>query len=64
MNKFTVIEEHECEMLRKFNAQLRKQEIAIQKLSDMGWYWVRWSDKKNTADGICYCPYCGEKLIQ
>lgn len=64
MDKFTVIEEHECEILRKFNSELRKQEITIQKLSDMGWYWVRWSDKENIAEGIGYCPYCGEKLNQ
>lgn len=64
MNKLTVIEEHECEILRKFNSGLSKQEIGIQKLSDMGWYWVHWSDKGNTAEGIGYCPYCGKKLIQ
>lgn len=58
-----VIEHHECEVLEKYNASLKKQGIAIQRFSDLRWYWVRWSEKHgNTADGIAYCPYCGKKL--
>lgn len=58
-----VIENHECEVLEKYNARLKKQEIGIQRFNDLRWYWVRWSEKLgNTADGIAYCPYCGQKL--
>lgn len=58
-----VIEDHTCEVLEKYNARLEKQEIGIQRFSDLRWYWVRWSEKRgNTADGIAYCPYCGLKL--
>lgn len=58
-----VIESHECNVLEKFNAGLKKQEIEIQKFNDLRWYWVRWSEKLgNKADGIAYCPYCGQKL--
>ena len=57
------ISRHECEVLEKFNARLGKVQYGIQRLSDGHWYWTRWSDKKgNTADGIAYCPYCGQKL--
>lgn len=58
-----VVEHHECEILEKFNARLGKTQYGIQRLSDNHWYWTRWNDKKgNTADGIAYCPYCGQKL--
>lgn len=58
-----VIESHECDVLDKYNNGLKKQQIAVQRLSDLHWYWVRWSNKQgNTADGIAYCPYCGAKL--
>ena len=58
-----VIESHECKTLEKYNAGLKKQQIAVQRLSDLHWYWVKWSEKHgNTADGIAYCPYCGHKL--
>lgn len=42
--------------------RLHKAHIAIQKYSDGSWYWVQWNDKSNTANGIAYCPYCGQKL--
>lgn len=58
-----VIESHECKVLEKYNAGLKKQQIAVQQLNDLHWYWVRWSEKHgSTADGIAYCPYCGHKL--
>lgn len=40
-----IIENHECEILEKFNARLNKQEIGIQKLNDGAWYWISWSKK-------------------
>ena len=61
-----VIEEHKCEILENYNARLKKKDIdgiAIQRLSDLRWYWIRWGSKRgSTADGIAYCPYCGQKL--
>lgn len=57
-----VISEHECEVLEKYNNRLHKIHIAIQKYSDGSWYWIQWNDKRNTANGISYCPYCGQKL--
>lgn len=58
-----IIDNHECKPLQKYNSGLQKQEIEIQMFDDMNWYWVRWDDRRgNTAEGIAYCPYCGEKL--
>lgn len=63
MNKpLLVVGNHECEILEKFNAGLNGQKIDIQKLNDGAWYWMCWNKKRNTADGIAYCPYCGQKL--
>lgn len=62
-NVMEVIENHECEILEKFNSRFKRPDIGIQRLSNLQWYWIRWNDKKgNTADSIIYCPYCGEKL--
>lgn len=57
-----VVSEHECKTLEKYNNRLSKTHFAIQKYGDGSWYWVQWSDKSNTANGIAYCPYCGQKL--
>lgn len=64
MNKSSgILQEHECFILKEYNMRSKNSEIAIQKLSDNCWYWVRYDDKKgNIADGIGYCPYCGAKL--
>lgn len=57
-----ILENHECETIEKFNASAKGARYEIQKLSDDHWYWARWSRKGNTADGILFCPYCGEQL--
>lgn len=50
-------ENHECEILRN-----SKTEISINKIVEK-WYWIRWNDKKgNQADGVKFCPYCGQHL--
>lgn len=57
------IEIHECDTLEKFNSGLKKQVIGIERFNDLRWYWVRRSEKLgNKADGIAYCPYCGQRL--
>lgn len=48
--------QHEC------NAMRNADSISIER-HDGKWYWIFWDDKKgNSAHGIAYCPYCGEKL--
>lgn len=55
----TIVKQHECKALQ--NPHI---EIAVQKLSDGHWVWARWGKKRNVADGIAFCPYCGTDLYK
>lgn len=57
-----IVESHECDVLKKYNDSSPKRGIAIQRFGNLRWYWVKFGDEGDMADGIGYCPYCGQKL--
>lgn len=49
-------ERHECETIQKSIVTISIEKIGKQ------WYWILWGKKKSKANGIRFCPYCGEEL--
>ena len=49
-------ERHECETIQKSRVPISIEKIGKQ------WYWILWGKKKNEANGIRFCPYCGKEL--